>query len=95
MYRFAYSEDTADEADEEGLSLVGSAVKGTGDIVNMHVFPEDKRAWQVVIFSAAVLLAECYGKFKLPFCPPITHIWNACMGGKPSFQYRLDNFFCT
>lgn len=44
MYRFAYSEDTADEADEEGLSLVGSAVKGTGDIVNMHVFPEDKRA---------------------------------------------------
>jgi hypothetical protein len=41
---FAYSEDTADEADEEGLSLVGSAVKGTGDIVNMHVFPEDKRA---------------------------------------------------
>uniref|UniRef100_A0ACD5XL95 Uncharacterized protein n=1 Tax=Avena sativa TaxID=4498 RepID=A0ACD5XL95_AVESA len=41
---FAYSEDTGDEADEEGLSLVGSAVKGTGDMVNMHVFPEDKRA---------------------------------------------------
>ena len=44
MYRFAYSEDIGDEADEEGLSLVGSAVKGTGDMVNMHVFPEDKRA---------------------------------------------------
>ncbi|KAF0913667.1 hypothetical protein E2562_023766 [Oryza meyeriana var. granulata] len=42
--RFAYSEETADEADEEGLSLVGSAVKGTGDMVNMHVFSEDKRA---------------------------------------------------
>jgi hypothetical protein len=42
--RFAYSEDAGDEADEEGLSLVGSAVKGTGDMVNMHVFPEDKRA---------------------------------------------------
>uniref|UniRef100_A0A453I5S6 GOST seven transmembrane domain-containing protein n=1 Tax=Aegilops tauschii subsp. strangulata TaxID=200361 RepID=A0A453I5S6_AEGTS len=41
---FAYSEETGDEADEEGLSLVGSAVKGTGDIVNMHVFTEDKRA---------------------------------------------------
>ncbi|KAL5209174.1 hypothetical protein ABZP36_004797 [Zizania latifolia] len=41
---FAYSEDTADEVDEEGLSLVGSAVKGTGDMVNMRVFPEDKRA---------------------------------------------------
>ncbi|XP_051180789.1 uncharacterized protein [Lolium perenne] len=41
---FAYSEDIGDEADEEGLSLVGSAVKGTGDMVNMHVFPEDKRA---------------------------------------------------
>lgn len=44
VYRFAYSEDTGDEVDEEGLSLVGSAVKGTGDMVNMHVFPEDKRA---------------------------------------------------
>lgn len=44
VYRFAYSEETGDEADEEGLSLVGSAVKGTGDIVNMHVFTEDKRA---------------------------------------------------
>ncbi|KAG8096051.1 hypothetical protein GUJ93_ZPchr0013g36795 [Zizania palustris] len=41
---FAYPEDTADEVDEEGLSLVGSAVKGTGDMMNMHVFPEDKLA---------------------------------------------------
>ncbi|TVU47176.1 hypothetical protein EJB05_06764 [Eragrostis curvula] len=41
---FAYSEDAGDGADEEGLSLVGSAVKGTGDMVNLHVFPEDKRA---------------------------------------------------
>uniref|UniRef100_A0A0E0GM10 GOST seven transmembrane domain-containing protein n=1 Tax=Oryza nivara TaxID=4536 RepID=A0A0E0GM10_ORYNI len=59
---FAYSEDTADEADEEGLSLVGSAVKGTGDIVNMHVFPEDK----------PVLLAECYVKYRFPL-----HSWQA------------------
>ncbi|KAJ1297247.1 hypothetical protein BS78_01G363200 [Paspalum vaginatum] len=41
---FAYSEDAGEGADEEGLSLVGSAVKGTGDMVNMHIFPEDKRA---------------------------------------------------
>jgi hypothetical protein len=41
---FAYSEDGGDGADDEGLSLVGSAVKGTGDMVNLHVFPEDKRA---------------------------------------------------
>nr|CAB3496030.1 unnamed protein product [Digitaria exilis] len=42
--RFSYSEDAGEGADEEGLSLVGSAVKGTGDMVNMHIFPEDKRA---------------------------------------------------
>uniref|UniRef100_A0A0D3FI61 GOST seven transmembrane domain-containing protein n=1 Tax=Oryza barthii TaxID=65489 RepID=A0A0D3FI61_9ORYZ len=48
---FAYSEDTADEADEEGLSLVGSAVKGTGDIVNMHVFPEDKLKYRFPLHS--------------------------------------------
>jgi hypothetical protein len=42
--RFAYSEDAGEGADEEGLSLVGSAMKGTGDMVNMHIFPEDKRA---------------------------------------------------
>ncbi|CAN6325308.1 unnamed protein product [Urochloa humidicola] len=41
---FAYSEDAGEGADEEGLSLVGSAMKGTGDMVNMHIFPEDKRA---------------------------------------------------
>lgn len=44
LYRFSYSEDAGEGADEEGLSLVGSAVKGTGDMVNMHIFPEDKRA---------------------------------------------------
>ncbi|RLN17038.1 transmembrane protein 87A [Panicum miliaceum] len=32
MDRFAYSEDAGEGADEEGLSLVGSAMKGTGDM---------------------------------------------------------------
>lgn len=32
--RYAYSEDTGDDFDEEGIALTGSAAMGTGDIMN-------------------------------------------------------------
>ncbi|XP_072976484.1 uncharacterized protein [Typha angustifolia] len=42
--RYAYSEDTGDDFDEEGVSLTGSAAKGIGDIVNKLERKERKAA---------------------------------------------------
>lgn len=42
--RYAYSEETGDDFDDEGISLTGAGVKGTGDIVNMLDRKERKTA---------------------------------------------------
>lgn len=34
LHRYAYSEDTTDDFDEEGVPLTGSGVKTTGDIMS-------------------------------------------------------------
>lgn len=45
--RYAYSEETGEDFDEEGISLTGSGAKVTGDIMNKLERKERKTAEHV------------------------------------------------